>query len=238
MIEWFEEWFNDAYLHLYPHRDDADAERLVALLVRVLPWRAGWRVLDVACGEGRHARALAAAGARVIGLDLSAGLLARAREATRAPLVRADMRDLPVRGGTMDLSVNLFTSFGYFDSDAEHSAAMAGMVRTVRTGGWFALDFLHAPRVRDTLVAEESTTLAGINVRLRRRLEEDGHYVVKDIELADGRRFRERVRLFEPEELEAMLAAAGAEVRHRFGDYDGGPPSPASSRVILLAECR
>jgi hypothetical protein len=136
----------------------------------------------------------------------------------------------------MDLSVNLFTSFGYFDSDGEHSAAMAGMVRTVRPGGWFALDFLHAPRVRATLVAEESATLAGTSVRLRRRLEDGGRYVVKDIELADGRRFRERVRLFEPDELEGMLAGAGATVRHRFGDYDGASLSPASSRAILLAE--
>ena len=235
MIEWFEEWFNDAYLHLYPHRDDADAERLVALLVRVLPWRPGWRVLDVACGEGRHARALAAAGARVVGLDLSPGLLARAREATRAPLVRADMRDLPVRRDTMDLTVNLFTSFGYFDSDGEHSTALAGMVCTVRPGGWFALDFLNASAVRATLVPEEDATLAGINVKLRRRLEEGGRYVVKDIELADGRRFRERVRLFEPAELEAMLKGAGATVRHRFGDYDGAPLSAGRPRVLLLA---
>ncbi len=238
MTEWFEEWFNDAYLHLYPHRDDADAERLVALLVRVLPWRAGWRVLDVACGEGRHARALAAAGARVVGLDLSPGLLARAREATRAPLVRADLRDLPVRRGTMDLTVNLFTSFGYFDSDGEHSAALAGMVHTARPGGWFALDFLNAAAVRATLVPEEEATLAGTSVTLRRRLEDGGHYVVKDIELADGRRFRERVRLFERAELEAMLEGAGATVRHRFGDYDGAPLAAGSPRVLLLAERR
>jgi SAM-dependent methyltransferase len=235
MTEWFEEWFNDAYLHLYPHRDDADAERLVALLVRVLPWRPGWRVLDVACGEGRHARALAAAGARVVGLDLSPGLLARAREATRAPLVRADLRDLPVRRGTMDLTVNLFTSFGYFDSDGEHAAALAGMVQTVRPGGWFALDFLNAAAVRATLVPEEAGTLAGTSVTLRRRLEDAGRYVVKDIELADGRRFRERVRLFEPAELEAMLAGVGAEVHHRFGDYDGAPLAAGSPRVLLLA---
>ncbi len=238
MTEWFEEWFNDAYLHLYPHRDDADAERLVALLVRVLPWRPGWRVLDVACGEGRHARALAAAGARVVGLDLSAGLLARAREAARARLVRADLRALPVRRATMDLTVNLFTSFGYFDTDEEHSAALEGMARTVRPGGWFVLDFLHAPRVRATLVTEEIATLAGTRVKLSRRLEQGGRYVVKDIGLADRRRFRERVRLFEPAELEAMLAAAGADVRHRFGDYDGTPLSAESSRVILLAEVR
>ena len=236
MVEWFEEWFNDAYLHLYPHRDDADAERLVRLLVGALPWRAGWRVLDVACGEGRHARALAAAGASVVGLDLSAGLLARAREATAAPLVRADMRALPVRPGSMDLTVNLFTSFGYFDRDEEHAAALLGMVDTVRPGGWFVLDFLHAPEVRRGLVGEEATTLAGAAVRLRRRLEDGGRVVVKDIALGDGRRFREQVRLFEPAELEGMLAAAGARISRRFGDYDGGPLRGTSPRVVLLAE--
>jgi SAM-dependent methyltransferase len=236
MTEWFEEWFNDAYLHVYPHRDDADAERLVALLVRTLPWQPGWRVLDVACGEGRHARALAIAGARVVGLDLSPGLLARAREETLAPLVRADMRLLPVRPGTMDLTVNLFTSFGYFDRDEEHAAALAGMVATVRPGGWFVLDFLHAARVRAALVAEEVTTLAGTPVRLRRRLAEGGRFVVKDIELADGRRFLERVRLFEPSDLAAMLTRAGAGIRHRLGDYDGAPLAESSPRVLLLAE--
>ena len=57
MAEWFEEWFNDEYLELYPHRDDAEADRLVSLLQDVTPWREGWRVLDVGCGPGRHARA-------------------------------------------------------------------------------------------------------------------------------------------------------------------------------------
>ena len=66
MTEWFEEWFGEEYLQLYPHRDEADARRLVALLTRVLPWRAGWRVLDVGCGAGRHAAALAEAGARPV----------------------------------------------------------------------------------------------------------------------------------------------------------------------------
>ncbi len=68
----------------------------MALLTRALPWQAGWRVLDVGCGAGRHARALASAGAQPIGLDLSAELLACAR-GVGLPLVRADMRRLPVR---------------------------------------------------------------------------------------------------------------------------------------------
>src|SRR5512146_489586 len=97
MPEWYEEWFGEEYLALYPHRDEEDAEHLVSLLHERIGWGPGWRVLDVCCGPGRHARALDAAGLRVIGRDLSAALLRRARQATDAPLVRADMRDLPIR---------------------------------------------------------------------------------------------------------------------------------------------
>src|SRR3954465_15279401 len=119
MTEWFEDWFGGDYLLLFPHRDHADAERAVSLIRRTLPFHSGWRVLDVACGAGRHARAFTTAGARCFGLDLSATLLRRAREVTTAPRGGADMRQLPIRPGSMDLTVNLFTSFGYFDRDSE-----------------------------------------------------------------------------------------------------------------------
>ena len=66
MTEWFEEWFGEEYLQLYPHRNHADAVAMVDLMRRTLPWQAGWRTLDVGCGAGRHARALVQAGARVI----------------------------------------------------------------------------------------------------------------------------------------------------------------------------
>ena len=92
MTEWFEEWFGEEYLQLYPHRNEADAGRMVGLLQRVLPWASGWQVLDVGCGAGRHAKAMQEAGARVIGLDLSMTLLRRARKSVPIPLVRADMR--------------------------------------------------------------------------------------------------------------------------------------------------
>lgn len=207
---------------------------MVALLTRRLPWRAGWRVLDVGCGAGRHARALAAAGARPIGLDLSRALLLRAREAA-VPLVRADMRRLPVRAASVDLVVNLFTSFGYFARDEEHARVLHGMGECLVDGGWFAMDFLNADTVRRGLVAEEEQVLGTGRAKITRELVEDGRRVVKTITVPDGRRFVERVRLFQPEELETMLVAAGLSVHERLGDYDGGPLLAGAPRTILLA---
>ena len=234
MPEWFEEWFNDDYLAMYPHRDEADADQLVELLRTQVGWAPGWRVLDVACGPGRHARAIEAAGARCIGLDLSMTLLRRARAVTSAPLIRADMRRIPVRPRSMDLTLNLFTSFGYFEEDAQHGAAIAEMAATVRPGGWFAMDFLNAARVQATLVPAETTRLGGAEVKITRDLIGGDRFVRKRMEMEDGRAWVERVRLFQPEELEAMLAASGIRVVSRFGDYAGAPLSPAAPRAILV----
>lgn len=235
-MEWFEEWFGEEYLQLYPHRNDAEAERAVELIRRTVRLEPGWRVLDVACGAGRHARAFDAAGSQCIGVDLSRTLLRLARRVTAAPLIRADMRELPIRPGSMDLTVNLFTSFGYFDQDAEHTAALNEMIATVRPGGWFVIDFLNPAAVRRQLVAEESLDLAGSTVRVSRSVSPDGRYVCKSIRAGQGRSYRERVRLFEPEQMSDMLEAGGVAVRFRFGDYDATPLVSNSPRTILMGQ--
>jgi SAM-dependent methyltransferase len=236
MTEWFEEWFGEEYLHLYPHRDHADADRLVDLIVRAVRPPPGAVVLDVACGGGRHARAFRERGYRPIGLDLSRHLLLRARAVAGVPLIRADMRALPVRRRAVDLTVNLFTSFGYFEHDADHLKALREMVATVKPGGWFVLDFLNASWVKRTLVAAETAVLAGAAVHVQRWLERGERFVCKSISAPDGRQFLERVRLYERAELVAMIAGAGARVRQQFGSYEGAPPSDGAPRTILLAQ--
>ena len=237
MSEWFEHWFGEEYLELYAHRDDAEAGRVAALLeARGVVWP-GARVLDLACGAGRHAVALARAGAKVVGLDLSLPLLrATRRRWGDARLVRADIRVLPLRSGSLDAVVNLFTSFGYFDRDAEHERAVAEVARVLRPGGTFALDFLNAPQVRRALVARDERAVNGRRVVQERRLDQDGKYVIKTIHLAgEGRSFMERVRLYERADLERMLAGAGLAVDAVLGDYDGAPYGPDSPRLLVLA---
>jgi SAM-dependent methyltransferase len=236
MPEWFEEWFGEEYLALYPHRDAADAEQLVRLIGRCTRWSSSWRVLDIGCGPGRHAAALERAGLRPVGLDLSLTLLRRARQVTLAPLVRADMRRLPIRPHSMDASLSLFTSFGYFNTDDEHATTLRGIAATVRPGGWFIIDFLNAAQVRARVGPPGALEPGERGSRLRRYLSPDQCHVIKEIHLADGRQFIERVRLYDASELERMLTAAGIGVQHRFGDYLGAPLSDGAPRVLLIGQ--
>jgi SAM-dependent methyltransferase len=237
MTEWFEQWFGEEYHALYPHRDEEEARRAVALVQRVAAWEPGVWVLDLACGAGRHAAELERLGARVVGFDLSPSMLRRARVGVHGPLVRGDMRALPFRSGIFGLAVNLFTSFGYFRDDAEHRLVLRQVLASLRQGGRFVLDYLNADHVRRTLRRDtEEGDATHTEVRVRRRFSEEGKYVVKEIELgAENRSFQERVRLFSPAELRTLLEEEGFRVDAVFGDYDGGPLDVHASRTILVA---
>ena len=233
MPEWFEEWFGEQYLQLYTHRDEADAERAVALVRAAVPWQAGIRVLDLGAGAGRHTRVLTAAGAWCVALDLSAPLLRRARETTSAPLVRGDMRRLPFRAGSFDLAVNLFTSFGYFARDSEHAAVIAGVAGTLRPGGYLVLDFLNADTVRAAVARGDAAPVPAQGTTTR-QLSDDGRFVLKTIRIPADRTYTERVRLLGPAELAKMFHAAGLRVERTFGDYDGRALERGTPRAILV----
>ncbi len=239
MTEWFEQWFGEEYLRLYPHRDEQDAGEAVALVDQAVSL-AGRRALDLACGPGRHAMHLAARGARTVGFDLSLPLLARARSraGSTVQFVRGDMRQLPFGPATFDVVVNLFTSFGYFAEDAQHVTVLRSVATLLTRGGSFVLDYFNAPWVRRALVPREERVVGRQRVIVERQISADERYVTKEMHLLDdGRSFVERVRLFTPDDLERLLASAGLRVTHRFGDYAGGPLTPAAPRAILVS-CR
>src|SRR5215510_6604666 len=93
---WFEAWFDTPDYHrLYAGRDDCEAEKFVAALVAWLRPSLEARMLDLGCGSGRHARALARRGFDVTGLDLAASSIheAQLHETSRLRFQRHDMRD-------------------------------------------------------------------------------------------------------------------------------------------------
>lgn len=238
---WFRDWFGSEYLALYPHRDRAEARRAVRLLSEGTGLGPATRVLDVGCGPGRHLAELHRIGYLATGLDLSPRMLAAARNAVPAcGLVQADMRHLPFRDASFDVVTSYFTSFGYFERTDDDLRALSEARRLLRAGGWYLLDFLNAASVVANFKREDRRTVSGFRVVQRRRLARGGRVIEKRIRIeahgdVPAREFVERVRLYDPGDLNAMLVRAGLTPGPTFGGYDRSPFSPESPRYIVLA---
>jgi SAM-dependent methyltransferase len=237
--DWYLRSFGAMYGLLYSHRDDASARTEVDHLIDLLQLRAGRRVLDVGCGAGRHLAAMVERGIDAVGLDLSPDLLAEAsqRPALRGRLVRADMRSLPF-AGEFDAALSLFTSFGYFNEDAQNTRALAEMARVVKPGGLLAMDLINEPRLRRELSPYDCRRVDGRTIEDHRRI--DGRRVVKETAVTDPdgsvHRFCERVRLYDRREITQMFTAAGLVSIRFHGCFAGGECTGESRRMIAVGE--
>jgi SAM-dependent methyltransferase len=138
--DWWATYFDAHYLLEYqPIFNVARDREEVARLVDILALPSGSRILDVPCGQGRHAHLLAEAGYRVDGLDYSTHLIDLAKERGTGRMLRytrGDMRRLPASWtGRFDAVVNLFTSFGFFTDPADDALVMSEFARMLRPGG-------------------------------------------------------------------------------------------------------
>lgn len=151
---WWQDFFDADYLALWgrtltDERSAAEADGLWALAGLA----EGSRVLDAPCGQGRIARALARRGARVLGVDQSADLLARAEQdrgdlpPDRLRYLRRDLRQ-PLPEDGFDAAVNVFSSLGYGTED-DDLAILRTLAAAVRPGGRVIVETMH----RDALAA-------------------------------------------------------------------------------------
>jgi SAM-dependent methyltransferase len=141
--QWFERFFDADYVALL--RDTSPPSRTsreVDFVVRTLGLPPGARILDVPCGYGRHAAALARRGFHVVGVDLSRAMIAEARrrwkEGPRLRFIQKDMRRLRA-AEEFDAVINMYTSFGYF-SARENVAVLRRLTRALRVGGLILID--------------------------------------------------------------------------------------------------
>jgi SAM-dependent methyltransferase len=239
--QWFASWFDSAHYHaLYAHRNDAEAARFVDALVTRLDPRPGAAMLDLGCGAGRHARRLAARGFDVTGLDLSAASIAAAKEFESGALRfrRHDMRD-PFGRRAYDYVFSFFTSFGYFDTEAEQTAVVRNIARALRPGGTVVIDYLNTRYADDHLTPEEVVQRGETAYRIRRWT--DGRRFLKRIVVDDGRSgeplvYREQVSRFSLADFEHMLAAHGLDIVELYGDYQlRAYDVRTSPRLVLVA---
>lgn len=221
------------------------AAREVRGVMRFLRLRPGARVLDLCCGAGRHSVALAGRGLAVTGLDLEPGLLAAARESAREKGVRLELRRGDARRlgfrSRFDAVLSLFTSFGYFASEAEDLAVLRGARRALKPSGALLLDLLNKEWLMRHFSASFSRRgdgpVRGTLNRLAFDLERGRLDTRRTLLLKDGRR-RETflsIRTYSLVELIRLLDSAGLRYEKAWGGFDGRPYGLDTFRMIVKA---
>ena len=241
-VPWYEDWFDrDEYELVYAQRDEREAEQVVNLIEALTDPAPGAAILDVGCGRGRHARALAQRGYQVTGVDLSERSIEQARRRAAAEGLAIDFRvqDMrePMGDGDFDGAINLFTAFGYFDDAADHQRALQRMADALRSGGWLVQDFLNAPHVIAHLTPTDVRHEGDVRIEQRRWIE-DGR-INKEITLHRNgatHTFHESVRLLTLHDFKALYEVAGLQIQAVRGDYDGAAYTPHSPRLIMHAK--
>ena len=239
--DWWKTDFGPGYLALYDgflaERTPLEVDRIEGLL-QLRPPR---RILDLPCGQGRHAIELARRGYDVTGVDLSAYMLGVARERADAASVRVrwlsgDMREaLP--GESFDVVLNLFTSFGYFANEADDRRVVRAAASMLAPGGRFLLEVINGQRVIANFQEREWFTVGQIVVMERRSLDMPTRRMVveRTVSSTSGDDTSvHAVRLYSGPDVKAMLDAVGFGRVELYGDWDGASLTPESLRVLAV----
>jgi SAM-dependent methyltransferase len=245
-MAWYEKFFGEDYMRFHlcgGERHDELAPGECDFVISALELRPGARVLDLCCGQGRHAVELTKRGFAVTGFDLSECLLGLARDrAAKAEVacefIRGDMREIPWQN-EFDAVLNLFTAFGYLETDEEDEKALRAVARCLRPGGSAFFDLWNRDR-------------SARNLQYKDWYEHEGHIVLdqrewnwltgrmdmtRKIVTPDGQR-RElgfSLRAYTHPEIVEMLRRAGLEWERSYGDFEGSEYGEGSHRMAVVA---
>ncbi len=245
---WYVRFFKDDYLRVYGHtlqQDRTDIEAQFA--IHALNIQPQHQVLDLCCGQGRHSIALAKTGLEVTGVDLSAEMLEIAQ--TQADdagvdviLKQADMRRLPKEfENRFDAIINMFSSFGYLESEADDQQVLNQAAKSLKPGGKLMMDLLNREWViinneeydwhqhedgRIVLERRELDLVASVNHLTYTEILPDGtRHIMSDLYM----------RLYSLTEMIKMLDRAGLSLQQVYGGFQGEPYNVHTRRMIIVA---
>jgi SAM-dependent methyltransferase len=242
-MEWWRKYFNDDYLKLYKH-DESESVREADALVRMLQLEQGRKILDLACGFGRHSILLAQRGFHVTGYDLSESFLKKARELAdtlkvQLDLKQGDMREIPYVD-EFDAVINMFTAFGFFDSEQEDLQVLKGVHKALKPGGQFLIDVINRDNLLQISVPRRWMRENHAYMLEERvfdfftsRLEMTNRLILPSGEVKEA---NYSFRLYTLTEMIGLLNSAGLVLTDVYGDFGGAIYNATSPRMIVVAQ--
>lgn len=236
--KWFQYWFNSPFYHiLYSQRNDEEAEYLIDNLSAFLKPAANSKILDIACGRGRHSIYLNKKGYDVTGIDLSEQSIKYAQQFEQKNLhfFVHDMRKLAFIN-YFDIAMNLFTSFGYFETEKEHVNALKSFRKGIKPDGTLVIDYFNTQKILKNLANQEIKTIEGIEFHLHKFVANG--QIIKHINFeyrGKTHAFEEKVQAFTLEDFRRMFEKSGLHIQHAFGSYGlDAYDETKSDRLILV----
>jgi ubiquinone/menaquinone biosynthesis C-methylase UbiE len=237
-MSWFANWFDSPYYHtLYKNRDEKEAQVFIDNLIDYLQIPKGSKLIDIACGKGRHAKYFNKKGMDVVGVDLSQNSINTAKKDENKNLQFSahDMRE-NYQENAFDVVTNLFTSFGYFENNKDEQKAINAMANNLKKEGILIIDFMNAKKVIANLVLNEQKTINNIQFDITRQVK-DG-FILKDIRITDGKeqqQFQEKVKAITLADYSEFITNAGLKIIDIFGNYTlDNFDEEISDRLILI----
>ncbi len=223
MDNWFEVWFDSHYYHLlYNNRNDEEAKNFIDNLFDYLKTNQGEKVLDMACGKGRHSKYLASKGFDVCGIDLAANSIAEAKkmECDNLHFYEHDMRKI-FRVNYFNVVCSFFTSMGYFRKPIDDVHQFAAMQAALKLNGNLVIDFMNAKKVMKNLVAHEKIEKENCVFEIHRFVENG--FICKSTKVFEDNELkmtaREKVKAFTLNDFEKLLRQQNLSIKNIFGDY-------------------
>ena len=234
--DWFRQWFNSPYYStLYKNHDIREASIFLDHLLEHLKIKPNSRLLDLPCGEGRHSIYLNELGFEVTGADLNEKCIQKAKQFERSGLkfLIHDMRE-PIKESSFKLILNLFTSFGYFETENEDLKTLDSIYNGLEDSGWFVLDYINMTKAINSLLENDELTIDNINFKIQRRVE--GDFLIKSILVQDGdihEKYFERLRILLPKNFQDYFKTTNFAIHGTYGDYNFSPFLPESSKRLI-----
>ena len=235
--EWISTWFNSPYYQvLYKNHAIQEAYAFIDKLITHLNTKLTYQLLEMGCGTGEHAVYLNQKGFTVTGLDFSETNIALARQFENQQLhfYQHDMRDI-FRTAYYDLILNLFTSFGYFDSETENVVALRSTVSAIKPGGKLVIDFMNTNQAMQQGAGTEAKTIDGVLFQISRKVEKG--FLVKTIVVTDqGQQhtFYEKVRALTYAHFMEYFRMTSLRLVNVFGSYNLDPYHPETSERMIF----